>query len=172
MKKIMALLLTLSMIITLSFGNLSFAYSNMDTVIMQNKDGEKALSTYVYSDLESFEKNVTLLAKNALNTKKENSPEKIEAFKKDVDFVIGEVNYLLSKISQDYDIYKDDSEVGNGLLAVGLIAYTYRIALNQLKTYVDVKTVEEEYRSLDSYFKSIESAERNTNILKEYIPKY
>lgn len=170
MKKIIALLLTLSIIITTNSGSLIFANS-YDKKVAPNKEVEKILSTYIYSDLEKLHKNISLLAKSSLDAKSNGSAEKIVRLKKDIEFAMGEVNYEITRIKQDYEVNKEDIDIGNWLLAIGIVVTSYRLALSELIYYLDATNVDEEYRSLSSYFKIMDNIKGNTNTLKEFISK-
>lgn len=168
MKKLMVLLLTLSLALTSGFGSLSFACSKYINYNI-NEEGEKLLSKYLYTDLEGFQTNISLIAKNGLVVKKENIPKNIEKYMKELDFLQSEIEYEISTIREDFEIYKDDSEISDGLLVINLIASSYKLAIEALKAYVQAKDVDEEYSSLQSYFKVMDNARRDANSLKEYI---
>lgn len=169
MKKLMVLMLTLSITLTSGFCSLSFA-SNKYIHYSINEEQQKIISKYLYKDLEKFQTNISLIAKNGLTVKKENIPKNVEEYIKELDFLQSEVNYEISRIREDYETYKENSEIADGLLVVSLIASSYKLAIDELKAYVQAKNVDEEYMSLQSYFKVMDNARRDTNSLKEYIP--
>ncbi|MGL5312460.1 MAG: hypothetical protein ACRC92_04330, partial [Peptostreptococcaceae bacterium] len=90
---------------------------------------------------------------------------------KDIDRILSDINYLLIEIRQSYDQYEEDLAISNGILAMGIIASNFRLALTQMKEYLLAENLEEEYRTLGNYFKSISDAEKGLNSIKAYIPK-
>lgn len=171
MKKSLILILIICISIGFSFGNINYAYCNQLTKTIPKTPGEKMLYQYMYTDIEKLEKDMYILAKNSLGVKHENSQKKINEYLESIDATLNEASSLLSKIRRDYDTYKDDIDVSNAMLAIGVVVANYRFGLNQLKKYLQSETLEEEYMSLDSYFKAISDAEKNLNFMKSYVPQ-
>lgn len=171
MKKLLTIFLTMSIIITLGFSEGAYVYSNEYNTIIPSTIEMKLLYDYTYNDLDNLNKRIQVLAKNAISIKCEGNKAKINEYIKDIDAILNDINYLLSKAKSDYDTYKEDLQTSNGFLAVGIIASNYRLALTQLKEYLLSETAEDEYRTLGNYFKSIADAEKSTNNIKKYVPK-
>lgn len=171
MKKIMILLIILSIIITVNFQTVSYTYAQQYFSESINEEGKKLIYSYIYNDLDQFNLNISVLGKNALGIKKESSPKEKEKFLKELDFILGEVDYEISRIRDDYDYYREYEDIRNGLLEVGIIAANYRFALFQLSNYIKAENLEDEYTNLGVYFRIMGDSESALNNLKKFFPK-
>ncbi|MGL5316494.1 MAG: hypothetical protein ACRC92_24775 [Peptostreptococcaceae bacterium] len=171
MKRLFMLILITCISFVLSFGEINYVYCNELIKEIPKTPGEKILYQYMYTDIEKLDKDIYLLSKNSLGVKHENSPKKINEYIKSIDSSLNEASSLLAKVRREYETYKDDIDVSNAILALGVVVADYRFGLNQLKKYLLSETLEEEYTSLDSYFKAIADAQKNLNFMKAYVPK-
>lgn len=171
MRKLLLMFLTMSIIITSGLSSWNYTYCNEYILNAPLSEGEKVLQKYLYKDLDNLNNRIQILAKNGIGVKYEGNEKKINEYLKDIDRILSDINYLLIEIRQSYDQYEEDLAISNGILAMGIIASNFRLALTQMKEYLLAENLEEEYRTLGNYFKSISDAEKGLNSIKAYIPK-
>lgn len=170
MKKVLILFIT-AIIIVSNLTGLSDAYCNIQYTSAPLSAGEKSIQTFVYKDLDNLNKRINVLAKNAIEIKKGSDQDKINEYIKDLEAVLSDISYLLTEIRIEYENYKEDLSISNGMLSIGSIATNFRVATVQLKEYLVSQNLEEEYRTLGNFFKAMIDGENSLNKAKSYIPK-
>ena len=171
MKRIIAIITILMVATATCISNYSQVYCNEYNDIAPNDAVIQKIKDYANKDITKLITNIQVLAKNSLGAENGTSTNLEEKYKKEVNFYLSEVNYLLTNIRNDYDVYKNDDELANGFLALGMIGTDLRFALVQLRNYLNSETLEDQYKFLNAYFIIMNDANKNLNDMKSYFKK-
>ena len=80
-----------------------------------------------------------------------------------------EISYLIYDIQGQYDSYKDNNYVLDGLYAIAVMLSEYRYALTLLERYIATTDQEEKYTYLETFFVFNREANSKLNAAKKQL---